>query len=219
MNYRKIIFQGAIVVLLAASPHLRAQSSSCNGYRLLAETIASAGGASSGGDYKLVDTAGQSAVGNLSNFTTYSLSAGNADAFKDPLPVWSSYSSWKQAFFTPAQQSDPSVSGALADPDHDGIANLEEYAMYSDPTSSASASRPFVEADATNLYFTYQRSLAASDVTFSIEESTDLFSWMPVSTISPVTCQDGFAEAIEAQVPRADAGTAGKLFLRLRVTQ
>lgn len=152
MTYRNLLQRVFFAALLAGSSYdSYAQSGSCAGYRIMSETIASAGGVSTGGSYIAVDTAGQPAVGSISFGSSYVISAGDADPPKDPLPIWATYLAWKQAFFTPAQQNDPNSSAPAADPDRDADPNLLEYATGSDPTSASSAARPFIVTDPTRL--------------------------------------------------------------------
>src|SRR5205085_12129934 len=49
------------------------------------------------------------------------------------------YTQWRDAHFTPAQQSDSNVSGWSADPDHDGFANGLEYFSNTDPVHGVSS--------------------------------------------------------------------------------
>jgi hypothetical protein len=44
------------------------------------------------------------------------------------------YQQWRQNQFTAAELNDTSISGALADPAHDGLPNIEKYAMGLNPT-------------------------------------------------------------------------------------
>jgi hypothetical protein len=129
------------------------------------------------------------------------------------------YAQWQEAQFTPDEISNhPEISGATADPDGDGLSNLLEYALSSNPTDSASNNRPAPSLDATSLSLTYTKNLAAGDLTYTIEQSTDLTNWTPVTTTDQVLTDDGFVQTIKAQVPRSNANN-GTLFLRLRVTQ
>jgi len=109
-------------------------------------------------------------------------------------------------------------SGAdSADPDHDGLSNLLEYALGLDPNSSGVI--PAVLAlNGANLEYTYTRSTAAKDngVTYQIEWSDTLEagSWSTETVTQQITSTQGALETVKASVPK---GTGGKRFLRLRV--
>src|SRR5690349_21549663 len=148
MSYSHLTCHAVALALWTTCAQLLAQSSSCNGYRLMTEAIVNGGGASGGGSYQLSETSGQAAVGGTGS-PAISVSAGAANALRDPLPAFATYLAWKQAFFSPTQQSDPTISGPLADFDRDGDSNLLEYFAGTDPTNAESAARSFT-IDATN---------------------------------------------------------------------
>ena len=52
-------------------------------------------------------------------------------------PPGYSFGSWQMIIFSPEQLADPNISGPLADPDGDGIANLIEFSNGSNPTNWA----------------------------------------------------------------------------------
>jgi len=62
-----------------------------------------------------------------------------------------------------------------------------------------------------------QQVLGATDLTYVIEESTNLVQWSPVSPVNQILTDNGFVQTIKAQVPRSDA-VGGLLLLRLKVT-
>jgi hypothetical protein len=130
------------------------------------------------------------------------------------------FAGWKQNYFTAEQLNDPTISGDSADPDHDGLPNLLEYAFGLDPTTPSTTNRPYSTLDSNYLSLIYTKVLAATDLTYTIEESTDLSNWVTVTPVNedPVLMDDGFIQTIKASRPRTDAGSAGKLFLRLQVS-
>ena len=73
--------------------------------------------------------------------------------------------------------------------------------------------------DATSFSITYTKMLAATDLTYTVEESTNLVQWSSVTPVNQIMADDGYAQTIKAQVPRSDAGSGNRLFLRLRVSR
>jgi hypothetical protein len=107
---------------------------------------------------------------------------------------------------------------ASGNPDGDGLSNLLEYAFNSDPNNAASNNAPTVSLDATNLSITYTKVLGATDLTYSVEQSTNLVQWQAVTPTNQILFDNGTVQTIKANVPRSNAGSGGKLFLKVRVT-
>ncbi len=91
------------------------------------------------------------------------------------------YSSWQNSHFTGAELSDPSISGDLADPDHDGLCNLLEYAFGFDPKTPNSASPPaagsVVQGGSSYLTLSYNQAKAAADLVYTPQVSGNLRAW------------------------------------------
>jgi hypothetical protein len=96
---------------------------------------------------------------------------------------------------------------------------LLEYAFNTDPTKPSNTNRPAVTIDPNYISLTYTKFLGATALTYTVEESTDLVSWVVSSPTNAILSDNGVTQLIKAQVRRLDAGAHGKLFLRLRVTQ
>jgi alpha-tubulin suppressor-like RCC1 family protein len=110
-------------------------------------------------------------------------------------------------------------SGAdSADPDGDGLNNLLEYVMGSDP--NASDILPATLAlNGPNLEYTYTRSTAAKDagVTYQVlwSDTLEVGSWSAETVTEQITSTEGTLETVKATVPK---GTGRKRFIRLQVT-
>jgi hypothetical protein len=122
------------------------------------------------------------------------------------------FETWK---LTNLGDADASATG---NPDGDALSNLLEYAFNSNPNSAASSNVPTVALDATFLSITYTKVLGATDLTYSIEQSTNLMQWQAVTPTNQILFDNGIIQTIKAKVPRSNAGSGGKLFLKVRVT-
>ena len=126
---------------------------------------------------------------------------------------------WRLASFTAAELADPSISGDLADPDHDGLCNLMEYALGLPPKDPATTNRPYASLLSGHLTLIYTRAKAAVDVSLVIEQSNDLVTWQSgPGFIQQASCVDeGPIQRITVQLTTQVAGAAVG-YLRLRVT-
>lgn len=129
------------------------------------------------------------------------------------------FEQWRIAHHNPAQLSNSLLSGPIADPDHDGVEHLMEYALGLDPSASSPWGLKIVndiEAIATDehLRLTITRNPLATDVTFAVEVSSDLLSWSTedtaIETSTPTTL------IVRDTIP---IGPHNRRFIRLRVTQ
>ena len=120
-----------------------------------------------------------------------------------------------------------------ADPNLDGIPNLMAYALGLDPTKSGLVGLPVAHiklyAGIPYVYITFPRSSVATDLTYSVEASADLQSWVTIAASSggAVTSGPGFVGETGAaptftvevhDTQPVDPITGAKRFLRLRVT-
>lgn len=109
-----------------------------------------------------------------------------------------------------------SITDPFGDPDDDGIFNLLEYALRLDPLTPDVNALPTIERSADTVSLTYRKSNAASDLTFTVEQSTDLVNWAPAQTQDTVLSNSDDVKVVKATV----TGVSGDhLFLRLRVTR
>lgn len=133
---------------------------------------------------------------------------------------------WRTASFTPAELADPSISGDNADPDHDGLVNLVEYALNSNPKDPQPLVMPAPTlqsnpADGKSyLVYSYRRRLGASGVQYAIEVSNDLRAWEATSSrieeIGVTKDLNGVTETVTVRIkpPIADQSAA---FVRLTI--
>lgn len=138
-------------------------------------------------------------------------------------PEITDYASWIAAFFDPDAPDFDLLSAPQADPDHDGLRNLIEYALARSPQQpewqSDSPSAILVELFGRNhaaLSYRHQPDLA--DIVLSVESSTDLLNWSSVNIVdfgTPTPQSDGTSVAISrATTPFAPATPT---YFRLRI--
>lgn len=123
---------------------------------------------------------------------------------------------WQSGHFSSEELEDPTISGPLADPVGDGVANLLAYALHLDPRSPAPRdalpTQGFTEE---GLTLTFNRSKEATDVEFVVEVSEDLVTW---SAAPEDVEQIGLTD--NGETDRAvflDKGTGDRRFIRLRL--
>ncbi len=131
-------------------------------------------------------------------------------------PTWGG---WRLRHFTLAELLDPAVSGDLADPDGDGLPNLIEMALYSDPR--APDTEPVITrtagAESVTVRFTRASTLAHLNLLLELQRSSDLETWTAVpldqATLAPID-----AERVSVTVTHSLTGPEPQFF-RIRVAR
>ena len=140
--------------------------------------------------------------------------------------VSTAFAAWKASKFG-LDASNPSIAGGTADPDHDGIPNLLEYAFGLDPNLPSRASLPLAgystSAGSTYATFSYRRLITTSELVYTVGVSSDLLTWDWSQTQiqqvgSAVPTGDGLTEIITIQ-SNSPIPPSGGLFLCLSVSQ
>jgi hypothetical protein len=157
----------------------------------------------------------------LSITTDFSLSAGSPESASATIRD-KPFDAWRFTRFTTEDLADPAISGDSADPDADGLSNLLEYALGSEPkTSDATAHSPASGLDNDRLTLTYTRPASTSDLTYAIEWSSDLQSWNSGSAFTETLSSTDNGNGTTTVISRAltSLATTPRQFLRLRVTR
>ncbi|MDA0349128.1 MAG: hypothetical protein O3C20_17180, partial [Verrucomicrobia bacterium] len=127
------------------------------------------------------------------------------------------YDDWKAANFTDEEQADLLTSGLGADPDKDGLTNLQEYTFGTLPKKPNAV--PVKMSDATEEYveLTFPWGDGISDAFFQIELGDDLETFLPVQhTVISSDSTDGITQYV-IRIDISDLGTPS--FVRLRTLQ
>ncbi len=104
-----------------------------------------------------------------------------------------------------------SMHSQEADPDHDGLSNLMEYALDTDPLFPTHQLPAKTTIDASGIAYTYSADNVKSDIRYQVESSRDLRTWRPVK--SETLKAKGSVELRTAKIPLDQ----GKIFLRLTI--
>jgi subtilisin-like proprotein convertase family protein len=146
------------------------------------------------GDWQLVFA--DTVPGVTGTIESYTVTAYGSRSPRNP----STYPEWAAIHFSQSQESDPA-----ADPDHDGCANLLEYAQGSDPLE--------VDKQRQQEPLEFRRNSALEDINWTVEYSSDLDAWIPAQSTLLRTDIDG----IEVRRATSPEGENASGYFRLRV--
>lgn len=125
------------------------------------------------------------------------------------------FEKWQLAHFTQLELASSTISNATSSPDGDGISNLMEYAFNTDPKVNGPSY--FIYGNV-NGFFTlqYRENLNATDLTYTIETSTNLNTWTATTTNNAFTSIDSNTRLVTAS---AQYPISGNMFFRLKITK
>lgn len=123
---------------------------------------------------------------------------------------------WRLKTFGAVNFQNLAISGYAAIPSGNGINNLMSYALNLNPFSNAAVAQlPSANVSGSSLIFTYRQNDDATDLTYTVEQATDLKNWSPVTTTPTQIFTDGSTHVMQVAVPMSGQPT---LMLRLKVT-
>lgn len=132
------------------------------------------------------------------------------------------YDAWLGEHFNAAELADPAISGDLADPDGDGIANLLEYAFTMGPRGNGQAGLPtsalVQRRGESALELSFTRRKLPHGLAYAVEASTDLEDWSPASLTEVEVIDQGSSERVTVR-DSVGLPPGGRRFLRLRVSR
>ncbi len=151
------------------------------------------------------------------------LSAGGVSYTFQADPAASAYEAWRAIEFTAPELANLLISGENADPDHDGIANLIEFALGLPPKERNTGILPRAALETFGsdrfLTFTYVRPASGNRFVFTPQTSSDLVVWngdpAQFTTVATTDLGGGLTEEkirLNTPIP------AGPNFIRLQVT-
>ena len=120
------------------------------------------------------------------------------------------YDLWRDTEFTEQEIAD-GLAEASGDPDHDGLENLLEYALGSNPQSFSPS--PGMTIDETHVKLSFVRPKGRADLAYHVESGSNLTGWSPVAL--EIGSETASTESVEARVERST--DPSKLFMRLRI--
>lgn len=129
---------------------------------------------------------------------------------------YSTYEMWAENHFTEGQLLDPAISGQAADPNHNGISNLLEYAFGGNPLGETpKATMPGIVIDEDGRGFTYRKNTTLSDLTYVMQTSTNMVDWDDVT--GDLVATDGVYETYRYDWSPSPAEP--KRFFRVKVSK
>lgn len=129
-------------------------------------------------------------------------------------PTDATFQAWRVSKFG-ADAGNPLIAGPLASPAGDGVSNLLKYAFGLDPLVAVTGGMPVMGLSGGSLSLTYTKVLAATDLLYTVEWSSDLSAWSPLGITEQVLSGNTATQRIFATVPAAPVTAR---FLRLHVT-
>jgi hypothetical protein len=128
---------------------------------------------------------------------------------------------WRVQQFSAEQLANVAISGPNADPDGDGLPNQLEYGFGQSPTLTSANAAPVLSIQSGALALTYTRRNDVTDLTYAVEVSSDLTTWVTGDANTQeiaVTPLDGLRDQVTVK-DRTLLGPGVRRFMRVRVLQ
>ena len=130
------------------------------------------------------------------------------------------WATWQASHFWAAELQDPTICGTLQNPENDGICNLLKYAFNLSRENPDRSALPKISVENGYPTLTYAANKAATDITFTVEVSSDLQTWHSGATYTStptLISDDGFTQTLQV-TDLTPTTAASAQFMRLRVT-
>ena len=160
------------------------------------------------------------------NVSLSSTNAGGTGTASLVLTVQTPFAAWQNAYFTATELNNPAISGPNATPAGDGITNLMKYALNLNPKANGTAWLPTESLTTISgqkyLTLTFTKVLAATDITYLVEVTGDLQTWVSggsnTATVSTTNNADGKTQTVVVRDLTATTDAARR-FIHLKVTE
>lgn len=163
-------------------------------------------------------TSGDADGDGYSNFAEFQAGTDPRSTSSVPSTPLSPWQDWQKRSFTATEASNALISGDLADPDRDGITNLMEYQLGTDPKAGTFRAvngfipgLPRITLDGNTLAILYHRDLSKTDLISNPQWSGDLQAWNSTGFTELIQATSGNVQLVKATIPK---GTAKWLRLR-----
>jgi hypothetical protein len=123
-----------------------------------------------------------------------------------------SFQKWQTNYFGTTTNAKAAFN---VDADNDGVINLLEFALGTTPTNRASRTLPVVGRTNNHLSLTFPRSTNATGLTYTVQESTNLLTWLTVTNLTATNLPLG---TVTVQGTNTIGATARRSYLRLKVS-
>ena len=127
------------------------------------------------------------------------------------------YAAWLGDYFAPAEIANPLITGALVNPEGDGMANVTEYATRTNPRKASNHPVKVASLAGGGVRFTWERRADAADVAGTLQLSTNMQAWLPSRGAGITVSNANTTRGTVLQTVDCTAAT-GIRFARLRVT-
>ena len=139
--------------------------------------------------------------------------ASNMESNIEVLP---SFSSWRELNFTLAELADLSRSGPNAVYGQDGVSNLVKYALGLNPKVNVASALPPPLPQGMDWTVTYTRPADRTEITYTIELSTNLTTWTTTGVTHEFVSSSGGVETWRVRYPLASTPNVN---FRLKVSR
>ncbi len=148
------------------------------------------------------------------------------DLQQTTIEIMTAWGGWSDSFFNVTEQNNPAISGDNADPDGDGVVNLIEFALGTNPReANAANNRPSVSVQNVSgqnyLALTFRRRIQSPDLVYSPQTNSELTgAWLNNAVLvqGPTSNGDG-TETVTYRDITPISGATARRFMQLRVTR
>jgi hypothetical protein len=134
------------------------------------------------------------------------------------LDLQNSFAAYMRQYLSSGSLTDPAMAGENADPDHDGLSNLLEYALGGQPLQADPSIAPRLEIMNNHATLVFPRNNSLSSINYRVRASNNLTDWS-ATLFDSATGSSSNNEGANLRVtdPQTVSGQSGGRFLRLEI--